>query len=298
MAFKNDFRPDVIAGNPPYNNGMDIDFVFNAFDIARIVVSMIVPGKWQTCEADQRIGSAHSYGEFREKIVPHMDKVVFYPEGAELFEIRNTDGITIYTIDKNKVYNDISIINHCRHQKYFESEAIRSILNRETLHNIGNEIIESLGTFDSFTFNTDKLCEWTVWTGNQINGGNGWGYSNRLDPTATFNAKGSFKCTGSSVIVNHYLGETDTRGASSIVFTSDSREECENFISWFDTKLVRFLVAMNIGKLGPIFTDDYFRLVPKPFKGFNDKYTDAEMYEYYKLSDKYINVIESVILPR
>ena len=73
MAFKNNFKPDIIIGNPPYNNGMDIDFVFNAFDIAKIAVAMITPAKWQTCEADQRIDSTHSYGDFREQIVPHMD---------------------------------------------------------------------------------------------------------------------------------------------------------------------------------------------------------------------------------
>lgn len=84
MAFKNDFRPDIVAGNPPYNNGMDIDFLFDAFEVSKIAVSEIVPAKWQTAEADQRIDSKHSYGDFRREIVPHMDKVVFYPQSIEI----------------------------------------------------------------------------------------------------------------------------------------------------------------------------------------------------------------------
>lgn len=298
MAFKSDFRPDIVAGNPPYNNGMDIDFVFDSFKVAKIAVSMVVPAKWQTSEADQRINSKHSYGDFRREIVPHMDKVVFYPEGAELFEIRNTDGITIYTIDKQKTFDVATIINHCRHQKYFESVDRRSINNRETLHNIGVSIIEKVSKHEKFMFDTTDSHRYAVWTGNQINGGNGWGYSNREDPTATFNADGKFKCTGSSVIVDNYKHEVDSRGASSITFTSDSDEECKNFISWIDTKLVRFLVAMNISKLGPIFTNDYFRFVPKPFKDFSEPYTDLDMYVYYGLTIAEVEVIDNLILER
>lgn len=109
--------------------------------------------------------------------------------------------------------------------------------------------------------------------------------------------RGSFKCLGSSIISDRFNNEEDTRGASSITFTSNSYEECENFISWIDTKLIRFLVAMNISKLGPVFTEDYFRFVPN-CKDFSIKYTDQFMYYRYNIPKQYIDVIESVIMSR
>ena len=42
MAFKNDFKPDIVIGNPPYNNGMDIDFLIDAHKIAKIGTSFLL----------------------------------------------------------------------------------------------------------------------------------------------------------------------------------------------------------------------------------------------------------------
>ena len=52
-------------GNPPYNDGMDIDFEFNGFEISKELVLMITPAKWQTAEGKQRIASNKTYGQFR-----------------------------------------------------------------------------------------------------------------------------------------------------------------------------------------------------------------------------------------
>ena len=49
--------------------------------------NMITPAKWQTAEADQRVMSKMTYGEFRKKIVPHMSKVVFFPCCKDVFDI-------------------------------------------------------------------------------------------------------------------------------------------------------------------------------------------------------------------
>lgn len=299
MAFKNNFKPDIIVGNPPYNNGMDIDFLIDAHRVAKIGTSFIVPAKWQTAEADQRIDSKHSYGDFRREVVPHMSKVVFYPDAAEIFEIRNVDGIVWYFAYSNKEIENCEIVNINMHQKWFNSIAKRNIKNRETLHNIGSTILNQLGKNESFEFQANKeQYRYQVRTGNQINGGCGWGYSNRENPCSLVNLDGGFKCIGSSVIIDTEKGETDTRGASTCTFGSNNIKECEIFVSWLDTKLVRFLIAINIGKLTGIFTNDYFRFVPKPFKGFSEIYTDKEMYEHYNISNEHINAIESIILDR
>lgn len=54
---------------------------------------MITPAKWQTAEADQKIASKMSYGQFRKKLVPHMREVVFYPDAKDAFDIAIREGV-------------------------------------------------------------------------------------------------------------------------------------------------------------------------------------------------------------
>ena len=58
---------DVVIGNPPYNRGMDLDFVKLGFDLSTQYTVMITPAKWQTAEANQKTASKMSYGDFRKQ---------------------------------------------------------------------------------------------------------------------------------------------------------------------------------------------------------------------------------------
>lgn len=91
-----DMKFDVVIGNPPYNRGMDLDFVKLGYDISTKYVCMITPAKWQTADADQRISSNISYGEFRRQLVPHMSHVCFYPCCKDMFDILQVDGVSYF----------------------------------------------------------------------------------------------------------------------------------------------------------------------------------------------------------
>ena len=87
---------DVVIGNPPYNKGMDLDFVDLGYKISNKYTVMITPAKWQTT-ADDYSGCASkniNYKQFREMYVPHMSYVCFYPQSMEVFDIYQIDGIT------------------------------------------------------------------------------------------------------------------------------------------------------------------------------------------------------------
>lgn len=63
---------------------------------------MITPAKWQTT-ADNYSGCASkniNYKQFREKYVPHMSYVCFYPACKDVFDILQVEGITWYLLDK------------------------------------------------------------------------------------------------------------------------------------------------------------------------------------------------------
>ena len=93
---------DVVIGNPPYNKGMDLDFVDLGYKISNKYTVMITPAKWQTA-ADDYSGCASKnidYKGFREKLVPHMSNVVFYPDALDIFKISQVDGLTYFILDK------------------------------------------------------------------------------------------------------------------------------------------------------------------------------------------------------
>ena len=285
---------DVVIGNPPYNKGMDLDFVDLGYKVQNKYVCMITPAKWQTT-ADDYSGCASkniNYKQFREKYVPHMSYVCFYPDCVDVFSISQSDGITYYMLDKD-IHTECVVENKCKINKYLNSCMSRNISNRQTLWNVSNDIIEYLADYKRFKFRIPSQAEYLVITNSQLAKGGG-----ARGGVGIFNNEGNFQCVGVSDI---YTPQTQVLApnASGTTFASNSKAECESFISWLNTKFTRFFVACNISKLGSILTDDYFRFVPAPPSGkFDHIYTDAELYKAFNLPQKYIEVIESVIKER
>lgn len=291
---------DVVLGNPPYNSGMDLDFVDLGFEFSTKYVTMITPAKWQTV-ADDYTGCASKnidYEGFREKIVPYMSKVVFYTNCQDVFDIEIPDGISYYIIDKNKDTKTTEVVNCCLRQPKLNSTYNRCILHRETLINKGDDIVKHIKNSRKFKFKESSYnSTYEVWTGTMLSGG-------RL-----LTNDGNFMCLGISRIIDKSKNEKSSSISSQITFSSNDRSECESFVSWLNTKFTRFFIAINISKLSNILTDDYFRFVPLPpaLQGKVDStdinpwdhiYTDQELYEYFKLKPEHIDIIESLIRER
>ena len=117
---------DIVIGNPPYNKGADIDFVNLGYELSSKYCVMITPAKWQTAEANQRRASKMSYGEFREKLVPHMSYVCFYPDCVDVFNVAQSDGITYFMLVKGTVEN-CTVYNKCSVNEYLNSCVKRDI---------------------------------------------------------------------------------------------------------------------------------------------------------------------------
>lgn len=233
---------DVVIGNPPYNKGMDLDFVDLGYKVSSNLTAMITPAKWQTT-ADDYSGCASKnidYKQFRKLYVPHMSHVCFYPDCGDAFLISQVDGITWYVLDKD-IHDKVKITNKCGLQSYYNSVAERSLINRESLHNIGAEIVQSLGDYKRFQFPRVYMRRYEVWTNNQLTIGGQGGQQNYLLST-----QGNHNAVSISRIIDKSKGETSPSGASNCIFSSDSKEECQNFVSWLNTRFTRFFVAINI----------------------------------------------------
>ena len=300
MQFKKDMSFDVVIGNPPYNRGMDIDFVFKAFELCTKYVIMITPAKCFTAEANQSIASKHNYGDFRKDLVPHMSHVVFYPCCKDVFDILQVDGITYYLLDKNSVYEKCTVKNVCKHIKEFDNSVEeRSITERQSLVNVGNEIIEYLGEYKVFNIpNTYHRKKYQVWTNTQTPGGN---LSTVISPRKTL-------FIGESTIEEDFGLELERSNAEICSFTSDNIDECRSFVSWLNCKFTRFFTAINQSKLTGVITNDCFRFVPAPPSDkFDHIYTDEELYEAFGLNKseaqtkagvRYKDIIEAVVKER
>lgn len=287
---------DVVIGNPPYNRGMDIDFVKLGFDLSKQYTVMITPAKWQTAEADQSIASKMSYGEFRKQLVPYMREVVFYPDCKDLFDIGQIDGNTYFLLDKD-MHTSCKVTNKCVIQKHFNSYAERSICNGESLHNIGDEIwkyVAKQPPYISFVFPAVFNHRYEVWTNTQMASGSRGGMTSCLLTT-----EGNSQFIGVSTFRDNLKTIPPTSSTAKIVFSSETEIEAKSFLSWLDTKFTRFFLAINISKLSNIMCNNFFKFVPAPPSGkFDHIYTDDELYKAFNLPQKYIDVIEAVVKER
>jgi hypothetical protein len=122
---------DVVVGNPPYNSDKYLDFVTIGHGLASKYSLWITPAKWQAKGGKEN-------DTFREKIVPYMSKIVYYPDTDDVFEIRMSGGISYYIIDKNvhKIKNTKVISNRCdSFRSDWEEQEIISI-HRSAINNI------------------------------------------------------------------------------------------------------------------------------------------------------------------
>ena len=299
----NGMQFDIVAGNPPYNRGMDLDFVDLGYSISKKYTVMITPAKWQTAAADQRIASKLTYGQFREKIVPHMCNVCYYPNSLDVFDnVYQIDGITYFCISKaeskhcivtNKskdLYDDKGKINDIlkryENTKFIaRNEVVRNIDNGESLLNIGQEIIDILGKHEQFRpdyYKNITSGKYKVWI-------------NNLVPGNQQISAGGFLGVGKAYIDSN----RPDKNQIDCYFASDNVEECKSYLSFLNSKFVRFLLSCNYSKLTGVICDDCFRFVPAPPSGkFDHIYTDAELYKAFNLPQKYIDVIEAVVKER
>lgn len=288
---------DIVISNPPYNKGMDIDFVLNSFNITSKYLCVIVPAKWKSADANQHVANTSAtYGVLRSRIVNHIKKLVFYPCCKDVFDILQVDGISYFIVDKSKQFNECNIVNKCSCISSFNSETSRSIINGETLLNIGQEIVDSLGNYNSFKFIDPKQGRYQVWTNKKISGG---GFATMTKPRQNL-ILGESRIEDTEEL-GHWYGRSED---STLTFSSDRLLECQSFLSYINTRFVRFFVAINISKLTNIMCDACFKFVPAPpcdkYGAYiwDTIYTDEYLYNLYKLDSKYIEVIESIIKSR
>lgn len=302
---------DIVIGNPPYNSGLDLDFAFLGLEIAD-KVCLITPGKFQTAEPDLRVRSAHTYSEFQKKFVKHIKEIHFYPDCLDIFKIDIRSGIVYYLADRN-TYTKIPVYNTCNLQTKLNSVSYRTIVNGESLINIGQEIIDYLKPYTSFK---PKICtvnhKYNISVGDCFNralgqsGAYDWEHGG-INPDSIGKGGVMFCQDGTTTImsaIKNFDHISSMPMSSKCMFSSDNKIEAESFVSYMQSKFVSFFLFIVSDRMKTVNNIHSYRFVPAPdikLDGSYDwshLYTDEYLYKKYKLPDKYIDIIESVIKQR
>lgn len=273
----NNMKFDVVIGNPLYNKGMDIDFINMGYNLSEKYCAMIVPAKWQTAEADRRIMSSMTYGEFRKQLVPCMKDIVFYIDTQDIFDIQLPSGITYFLMEKEP-QNTVNITNIFGKNKKLNSMEVRKI--GCTLSNLGNALISYISAqplFLSMPLSNNKQYVCKVCT--------------LLSNKRIWDTKGKtvYNC-------QTQVCKKDDVGEYLNIASFDTKEEAESCKSWLELKANRFLMLLgdNEGV-----THNSYRFVPAPpNRKFDRLFTDNDFYDYFKIPPSYIDIIEDVIKGR
>ena len=273
---------DVVIGNPPYNKGMDLDFVDLGYKLSNKYTCMITPAKWQMGSTDKSLASKSiNYEQFRQQLVPYMNYVCFYPNALDVFDIRGNTGITYFIMDKH-MHSECTIENKFRcFPEYYNSVENRDITNGSTLCNVGNQIVSYIPK-TAFNYIRKKSSDkkWIVWG------------TTAMPMFLDFKPNSKEQHYMTSDLKLELSNALELSSDSFIFFESDSKRECESFISYLYTKIVRFLISCAIGSYKAWNKSETFRFVPAPPSGkFDHIYTDEELYKAFNLPQKYIDVI-------
>lgn len=270
---------DVVIGNPPYNDDIYLDFVTLGHQLSAQYTIMITPAKWQAKGGDKN-------EKFRKDIVPYMSKIVFYPNAGDVFNIRNLDGISYFLISK--------IICRDKHIKDVDSHPAHSLFNQDwhfdkldfTLHSsIVNNILSKCSASSKLKPKYNSKHKYIVHVSLMLSSGGGkTSFSN-------------FSADGKLLVLNPMtIEEIVATGNYKNLYSSDSKSECESYISYMNTKLMRFILYVSCCG-NSVTAVETWRFVPAP-EAFNHIFTDDELYKTYGLTPDEINIIESVIKER
>ena len=140
-------RLDVIVGNPPYNNGMHLDFINRGHDFSTQFCLMIVPANWLYFNNNKKSQAETTTNrQLRDKINPYLKQIVYYKHTIDVFDIKIVGGL-IYFLDDHQHHQDCILINRSSRFKSLNSVGRVRLTGTYTLFNIVNNILSTMGNY-------------------------------------------------------------------------------------------------------------------------------------------------------
>lgn len=312
--FFNNMQLDVVIGNPPYNNDIYIPFVETGHNLASQCSVFITPAKWQA-----KGGKKNE--QFRAEIVPHMSKIVYYPDTNDVFDINMAGGVSYFSVDKEEQATT-HIINKSIKSEAYNNEQHRKVFN--CLNNILMNFLRdnTIKVWNPLTLDVDYFHakidskdsgEITVVSADSSGEFYCLGYCSKnnltnCDDACKYKVVMCRKQGGATISSDKngmYLGTNKIsilepniipKNEYMILGAFNTLAQAKSLKSYLSTRLIQFII--NASLIGANLTNkESWRFVPDPIN-FDHIFTDEELYKKYNLTSEEINIIESVIKER
>ena len=277
---------DNIIGNPPYNNDLYVEFMYKLNNVYADNMIVIVPAKLY-------FNKDTTTNKFK-KLFQNIEKCIFYQCEGEVFKISMASGIAVLW-SKPNIFKETDILNISNIFESFNTdEWYRIDKNIDTFNIKAISIIEKIlkhnNRYKLSDNEIDRRYKCTIRKQAYVLGGS----SNSARSIFYYDDKFDKGWVTNSLSIE----EQAKVGIGRVtIFSSNNIEECESFVSYINTRLVRYLIAVGASGYSNIMNDETFRFVPKPDR-FDHIFTDKELYEKYSLTCDEINIIESIIKER
>lgn len=318
---------DVIIGNPPYQLEVGVEkdnysiplyhkFIQQAKKLKPRFLSMIVPSRW--------FAGGRGLDEFRDEMLndKRIEKLIDFPNAVDCFPGVDISGGVCYFLWNRDYQGECEITS--KQGKDYTSTMRRSLLekNNNTFIRFNEAIpiirkIASLkeNTFDTlvspqtpfgivssfknykeeyfdgaisiYTVNGKKYIDKGVVTKNS-----NWIDCHKVYISKSYGERGAYPYR---FLAKPFIGEPNSCCTQTYLMIGDfdSKQTCENVISYIHTKFFRFCIMQKKN------TQDAMRGVYSyvPIQDFNESWTDEKLYAKYGLTEDEIAFIESMIRP-
>lgn len=328
-----DMKFDVIIGNPPYQlndggSGTGISakpiyhyFVDQAKKLKPRYLTMIIPSRW--------FAGGKGLDEFRETMLNdrRIMHIVDYMSSKDCFPGVNIAGGVHYflwstehngeCIIENRANNEPTIVDTRPLNEFpvFIRDNRAVAIIKKFLSSGDPCLADNTYTRNPFGFvSKDRGADKPIANCQnvQLISSAGTGYVKRSDVKKNTHEIDTYKVTIGKVVPSNGEVDTDPRDGYKVTTSSrilepgqvhtesylllhgfDNKDEAENFASYMALKFPRFMMKHTLSSMN-ISTQNFMFV---PFLEYSQKWTDAMLYERYKLNEEEIAYIEALIRP-
>ena len=323
-----DMKFDVIISNPPYQladggNGSSAKPIYNKFVEQAIklnpkYLTMIIPSRY--------FNGGKGLDNFRKDMLNsrHLTHIVDYKNAKECFPGISLGGGVHYFLwerDANTELCEITNVSNGQSTVAFRSltqfssyirfnesvEIIKKVIDKKEAN-----IVNLISSRNPFGISTNDRGVPKKQNGYlKLFSSQGESYISPNKVTQNIDKIDQYKVMISRVTSEH-AGEPDKSGMYKVIAKmallspgevctdsyiiaspTDSKDIAINFISYMNTKFVRFLILQTLSAIN--LTRECYQFVP--MVDFTKRWTDEELYKKYDLSDEEISFIEAMIKP-
>ena len=262
---------DIVIGNPPFNQMIDMDFVKKSYEISDSIL-FVHPSTWLLDEK----GKQKKFKDTKNLIEDHLESIELL-NGNKLFGISLFVPCVITYVNKNKLKDDIKCIDNINEINitYDNIFQINKYSNNSIYHKLKEKILKS----------KENLLN----NKNIING-NFYVNTAQIRGNVSKNDDSKMSQNDFYTLITKETKVSD-RKEKHMFFTFNTKIEGENFIKYLKSDFCRFCLSIykNNSQL------DRGELAIIPWLDFSQEWTDEKLYKHFDISEEEIQFIEKHI---